>query len=449
MERRRVLDIATKDVLCVFEDESVKSAIDKMYEKDCRDVVVMSRKSQDFGLLSVNDLIKVRQDESIFNKPISTINYQRTQPLHQDISIKDAFNSLNYTHMPICVVDDTRNLVGIVSYFDILASIDPTMMLEHRQVSEMLVGSAIKHIPQSSSVGNVIDLMRNLLYDCVVLTEGEKAMGIITTKDVVRFFKEDVDLSEPASKHMVSPLETVGFNTTIKEALDFIQEKQFKRLIVADEEGAILGQVTQDELLARIYFRWVDAMRNNQSRLEEVNTVLEKAALKYKTKCTMDSLTGIANREKLELDMTTEIERIRRYQCELFSVIFFDIDNFKSINDKWGHIVGDAVLKRVVKTVNDTLRATDIFARWGGEEFVVMMPHTSLMSAVTVANKLCDGIAKEYIDEIGGNITCSFGVSVYSGEDNVGVLIAKADEAMYNAKKEGKNRVKVVNTIEV
>ncbi len=153
----------------------------------------------------------------------------------------------------------------------------------------------------------------------------------------------------------------------------------------------------------------------------------------------VDGLTGVLSRTAFEEVMNREIERARRYG-EKLSLILFDIDNFKSINDSYGHLFGDKVLRKVADTVRMNLRSTDLVARWGGEEFVILLPRTAREEAVTVAEKL-----RKSVQNLGlGNkvsITASFGVAeLRDGDDSVR-LILKADKALYSAKRNGKNRV--------
>lgn len=126
-----------------------------------------------------------------------------------------------------------------------------------------------------------------------------------------------------------------------------------------------------------------------------------------------------------------------------FSVIFIDIDNFKKINDKYGHDEGDKVLKHTAKIMKMILRDSDIYARWGGEEFIVALPYSGRKTAVRVAEKLCNAFAESEI-KLGGNIekvTMSVGIVMHNDEKTLHKMIEKADQAMYKAKKNGKNQV--------
>ncbi|MBU0632070.1 diguanylate cyclase [bacterium] len=441
MNTHNIMDIATKKVLTISEDETIIDAIENMYRNNHRDVVVISQHHKKFGLLSAADLIKMKKSGLSFSQKISSILYPSMQTIHKGSSVLDAVNMINNRNTPMCVVDDEEKLVGFVSYHDIISSIDPSVMLERRYIGEILIGSEIKKASQEASLCDVIGLMDDSMYDSVVLTdENGRSVGIITTKDVIRFFNENVDLNQEARKYMTSPLLTVDYNTTIKDALNFIKDKHFKRLIITNSDGSTIGQITQEELLARIYSRWAEIMRTSQDKLEENMKLLNEKASQYEMKCVTDSLTGIYNREKFEIELNSEIQRVKRYSSDAFSIIFFDIDNFKKINDTFGHAAGDRVLKTIANIFKCTLRATDVFARWGGEEFVIIMSHTPLANATIAAEKLRQRIEKEQMEGV-GSVTCSFGVSEFLEEDDMQSIILRVDDAMYRAKKEGKNRV--------
>lgn len=155
-----------------------------------------------------------------------------------------------------------------------------------------------------------------------------------------------------------------------------------------------------------------------------------------------DKLTGIYNRHKFEELFKIELERVSRYKNPL-ALIMLDIDHFKDVNDTYGHDIGDKVLKNVVAIAKKNIRSTDIFARWGGEEFLILCPETDTLSAQTLAEKLRKSIETTIFDAV-GSITCSFGVSVYADKESGESLIKRVDSALYQAKHEGRNRVVVI-----
>jgi diguanylate cyclase (GGDEF)-like protein/PAS domain S-box-containing protein len=155
---------------------------------------------------------------------------------------------------------------------------------------------------------------------------------------------------------------------------------------------------------------------------------------------TRDQLTGIFNRHALIEHFEHLIAQAERYNA-VFSILMFDIDNFKRINDTYGHILGDKVLKEVAKATKGVLRRSDLFGRWGGEEFVVLLPMTSDPSSpaekVRQAVESC-GLCQEV------GVTVSVGATAYRSGDSLDSMVARADEALYIAKKQGKNRVVVL-----
>jgi diguanylate cyclase (GGDEF)-like protein len=124
----------------------------------------------------------------------------------------------------------------------------------------------------------------------------------------------------------------------------------------------------------------------------------------------------------------------------LFLVNGYIVDDFKEINDKYGHLAGDSVAIKIVETISKTIRDTDIFARWGGDEFVLLLPNTDVQEAENMAERMRDCISNNLCDPI-RNITCSFGVAAYEKNDTIQSLLNKADKLLLQAKASGKDRV--------
>ncbi|MEW6068230.1 MAG: diguanylate cyclase [Nitrospirota bacterium] len=155
-----------------------------------------------------------------------------------------------------------------------------------------------------------------------------------------------------------------------------------------------------------------------------------------------DSLTGVFNRTKFHELIKKEIERARRYNHPL-SMIMFDIDHFKKVNDTYGHTSGDYVLKALTQVVRENLRETDYLIRWGGEEFIIITPETDLGKAEMLAERTRKAIEDHTFDHV-GKITVSFGVTQFIKDDTEDTFVKRADDATYIAKRKGRNRVEVV-----
>lgn len=169
-----------------------------------------------------------------------------------------------------------------------------------------------------------------------------------------------------------------------------------------------------------------------QEKLERLNSIL-------KIKANTDALTQIHNRAFFNAQVEKEISRSNRYQKKL-GFILFDIDDFKQINDRFGHLSGDQILKEISDLCRKNIRTSDVFARWGGEEFVILVPEDSGQAAFTLSEKLRHLIeTHEFSSEI--SITCSFGVTDYKSRETIEDLMNRADKALYKSKQTGKNRV--------
>ncbi|TXI47493.1 GGDEF domain-containing protein [Methylophilus sp.] len=177
---------------------------------------------------------------------------------------------------------------------------------------------------------------------------------------------------------------------------------------------------------------------DTQQRMEKLQEELQQLSEVVR----IDQLTGVLNRRGMDEAFSTEIARYRR-SGELLSIALLDIDNFKMLNDQHGHAAGDSALKHLAGVIKRAVRPTDIVTRMGGEEFVVILPNTNLDEAVVTMSRLQRALTKEYF--LGNNqkllITFSAGVALFKTEDDVNSILARADQAMYLAKKTGKNRV--------
>ncbi len=158
---------------------------------------------------------------------------------------------------------------------------------------------------------------------------------------------------------------------------------------------------------------------------------------------THDNLTGIYNRHKLNDLLQSHFSPMREVEVQNFAFMMFDIDHFKKINDTYGHLVGDRVLKQLTRTIQENVRGNDIFIRWGGDEFILVIEEVTAEQAIKVAKHLCHTIEQDRYDKV-GQLTCSFGVSLYRNGDTLSQMISRVDKAMYDAKNSGRNQIRYV-----
>jgi diguanylate cyclase (GGDEF)-like protein len=161
----------------------------------------------------------------------------------------------------------------------------------------------------------------------------------------------------------------------------------------------------------------------------------------------IDHLTGTSNRRAIAHALQHALGESQIAGVEL-AIILLDIDNFKQINDTYGHDVGDQVLIDIAGLLRQQLRATDTLGRWGGEEFIVVVTETNLAATVQLAERLRAAIA-DHSQPLVGRVTLSFGVAKALAGDTPDTLIKRADEALYRAKQQGRNRVEVAEPLAV
>lgn len=196
------------------------------------------------------------------------------------------------------------------------------------------------------------------------------------------------------------------------------------------------------ELKARVKYQL--ELRRMRKEIEIKNRFLEEANAQLKEYATLDPLTKLYNRREVMERIQYEANRFERTE-KAFSVIIADIDFFKQVNDTYGHQFGDFVLQKLSDLFLQTLRKQDSAARWGGEEFLMLLPDTEADGAFVLAETLRKKIMKMLFekDENHVNITMTFGVSTFTDKESIEEVINKADQALYEGKASGRNQTRI------
>ncbi len=227
------------------------------------------------------------------------------------------------------------------------------------------------------------------------------------------------------------PLQDTMKDGKIREVDVFLHHRDGHRVPVSvrsspmeNEEGEIIGAV--------------EIFTDNSSRYDIIKEIEELRQEVY-----LDQLTGVGNRKYADMNMQKCMDEFISLNIP-FSVIFLDIDNFKKFNDNYGHNIGDQVLKMVGKTISNILRRLDVVCRWGGEEFVVIIPNADEKILAEIAERIRIFIERSWVDVRGDQrigVSVSIGATRCTGGDSIESLLERADALMYESKKNGKNRV--------
>ena len=236
-------------------------------------------------------------------------------------------------------------------------------------------------------------------------------------------------------------VETEGDLSTHGQALDSLSD-QMKEIQDYDDVKNIINQMLDTtKAIIQSGSRLQTRMKVSSEDLKQLHKELEISQKEART----DSLTGLTNRRGLEKRL--EIERIRaRQNNSPFSVVMLDIDHFKAVNDTFGHLVGDSLLKGFADILSNLVRRNDLAARYGGEEFLILLPETNVEGAYAVSEKIRAILCKKEwaIKDSGkriGQIKASMGIAQYKLGETGNEVITRADEAMYHAKSTGRDRI--------
>jgi diguanylate cyclase (GGDEF)-like protein len=306
---------------------------------------------------------------------------------------------------------------------------------------------AILHRPLSFvAAGLAMFIAADVVYSYMVLHGGYRAGGPIDTLWIAALALfalagASQKAARPGARETVVPTRGTAGQPT--NWLPFAALAVGSLILLSAERGQqFVPQVSL--VLAAIGLAALIAARQyvTQREMVRLQRELREAHDELAARAHHDALTSTVNRRATEIALADEIERARRYRRDL-SVLFLDIDHFKAINDSYGHAAGDRVLAEFASTVESCLRPVDTLGRWGGEEFVAVLPETDAEEAAGVAERIRAQVeAHRFPLEDGKGLTCSIGAGTYPGDGfDVATLIDVADRAMYEAKRLGRNQV--------
>jgi two-component system cell cycle response regulator len=353
--------------------------------------------------------------DDFLTKPVNDVAlFARIRSLVRLKRASDEWRAREATAVELGVANATGNSVDEKAPGSILLATDG--MWDRESVQETLTVQGHK-VDLADDDAAAITMSSLGDYDIVIIADGERSGDALRLCSQLR--------SHPDTRH--GPI------------LLLVPEGSEDRLAKALELGIndyLVRPVEQDELIAR---SWTQIRRKRyEERLRETYVVSVNAAV-------TDSLTGLYNRRYLESHFERISERLKE-EGKTISLLMLDIDHFKLVNDTYGHDAGDQVLQTVAKRIVSNLRGFDTAVRFGGEEFVILLPDSPLSSAVSTAERLCESMSSTPVPVSGGgepiSITASLGAATtMAGDEPLDDLLRRTDTALYQAKNSGRNRV--------
>lgn len=277
-------------------------------------------------------------------------------------------------------------------------------------------------------------------HDVVIITEAAVHVGMMTLKDMMRALHEFDNLLRPIRDYMTTPLHTFHSTQSVSEVLDAMGNVTYGKIVVKDQEK-VVGIMDHRDLLSLCYTRIAPFIKHEYNLVHSMLGLVTEGERGLLKLATTDSLTGIGNRRLFEEIFQAHQSLGERYGADMF-LLLFDIDDFKNINDSFGHAIGDLVLKELVGLVSRSIRKSDIFVRWGGEEFAILLRYSDPKRVMDVAEQIRQRIDQHSFETI-IHLTCSFGLSEIHSDESLQEAFHHADNALYRAKADGKNTVRI------
>ncbi len=529
-------DLAEKEDMWVDTYSTLRQLFQLMQNNE-KGVVVVLKGEKPVGILTERDVVRLlytgvdlaEEAERFARKPLVTARGKRTIGYALSLMVENNIRRL-------LVVDSSDNFLGVVTQPELLNHLEEDFYrssLTVKHIFDQL--KDLVSVARNDSITEVLKKMVEHNISAVPILENDMAVGIITEKDVLKLANDNVSFQEPVGKYMSSPVTFANPETRLIDVVKTMNTEHIRRVVVEDVDGLAAGMITNRDLvrnfegdyneflerklryskevlnlLPEMLFevidtgddqlvvwandkvlsrfgreiidepvtqlvpsqRWHDIYRTliEQNKIEDVRFKKDKCVFEFSgfylpldrktekgriqlllrditeevTLATTDPLTSIYNRRYMNEFLAKEAERSRRTDRG-FAVSITDVDDFKKINDTYGHLSGDIVLKKIVRAMISCTREYDTVGRYGGEEFLIILPEIDKQTATLVCNRLRRNIEELEIEVIEGEkitVTASFGIASFQ-EDGVlpDDLLVKADERLYKAKREGKNLV--------
>jgi len=492
----RLVSVMKSPVIAISEEIDIPEAANLMVINSLRRLVVVDGEHNIIGIVTQTDIIKnLSIDSFISFKKAEQIMKRKIISLGRKDTVSAAVELMIKNHISCVLIIEDDKPVGIITERDITKSIAENNILNNvEEIMNFPVFTADKDI----NLYDATKLMeKNKLRSLVIVDSEGDVIGIVTKSDIIKNLRADyVELLKNMLKEKSRALieSEIKYRTLVERSLEgimIIQEGLIKFVnptllkILSYEEKEMLGR----DIIRFLYPDERQLLLENLNKLgnsEHVESALElrimhkngegnymemlstqiqyegkpavlatfrditerkKTEAELKRLVITDDLTELFNQRYFYIQLVKEIERAKRHNRPL-SMLLIDIDMFKDFNDKYGHLEGDYVLKKIGEILMKNVREIDMAFRFGGEEFAVLLPDTKHEDAIIVAERFRKAVAANifYPFTLDGqpdivSKTVSIGVTEFHVEDNIKSFLKRVDNAMYQAKKSGRNMV--------
>lgn len=306
-------------------------------------------------------------------------------------------------------------------------------------ISDVMTTS-VESVPVDTKLAEVARIMHSRQLSCLLIDDDSgETIGIITERDLTHALNVLLQTGHAPTVEelMTSPLITITMDSDYSCAMKMLHEHSLRRLVVVDDTKHVTGLITRSNLLHAQGAVLDSAVFHRTIELQKSHALLEEQSI-------TDPMLDIGNRRAMETAINHAFSRAKRYYRP-YSVALMDIDYFKPYNDFYGHQMGDDALKQVATAVKTNIRSTDSVFRYGGEEFLILLPETELQGALVAAQnikRIVEQLQLSHEKSPHRIVTASFGVSSGIDEDSdQNAVVGRADEALYMAKTQGRNQV--------
>ena len=301
----------------------------------------------------------------------------------------------------------------------------------------------------------VVRRMQSEVQSAFVVCDEGTPIGVITERDVVvvlfRAFSGIDQREARAGDIMASPIHTLPETAEMGEVFRIMKERGFRRVPIVDDKNQLSGIVNIGELQNATNAALERRGRDLEAAVEARTSELQAANARLKELTRQDSLTGLLNRRAMS-ERIEELHSLARRYGNTYAVIILDIDHFKLYNDTQGHPAGDEVIRSIASTIRDAIRSADSVYRYGGEEFLILLPETNVEGARLVTDRVRDAVTTRAIPHpaspTAAYVSVSLGCTDVAADGTAEALtwegvVERADHALYRAKQGGRNRAAV------